>query len=561
MADNKNNNSIAILRSTFLLISIASIVIIIILPNSIVIVLLQTVVPSLNEYSFQAFAQTVPDFNFGAVGDWGCSSNAQNTVNNIVSKNTELVASLGDFSYENTGDCWLQLVDPIDEKMKIVIGNHDDLTPSMLNQYMNHFGLTKQFYSFNYQNVHFTVMSTETTWSQGSEQYNFVSNDLSAAAADPNINWIVISFHKLAYKSPNFLETLPTLRDTYHPLFDRYGVDLVLQGHDHNYQRSYPLRFNSNNPPSPIITDTNTANYNDPEGQIYATIGTGGIGFHGLTSQAPYIVYQQTSDFGFLNLDITEGGTRLSGNFYANDGTIKDTFSIVKTTPKPPPPPPPPPPLPAYHYEPSLTLTGSNYQDTPSSSSLQLTRFSVAAWFMTSNDYSANAMIANKGGHGSETAGQNMNFGIWMTSNERIQAGFEAGAGRDYFATSPASYNYNDGRWHYAVVTYDGSTVRLYIDGTQVASTPTSGATPDNTGTQPFRVGANSRSLSLYFTGNADEVRVWNRAISPTEVTAAYNNGVFDTSGQQIYLPFGTSTPQNQAPVANAGPDQTVGIE
>ena len=147
-----------------------------------------------------------------------------------------------------------------------------------------------------------------------------------------------------------------------------------------------------------------------------------------------------------------------------------------------------------------------------------------------------------------------------MTSNERIQAGFEASACRDYFASSPASQNYNDGRWHYAVVTYDGSTVRLYIDGTQVASTPTSGATPDNTGTQPVRIGANSRSLSLYFTGNADEVRVWNRAISPTEVTDAYNNGVFNTSGQQLYLPFGTST-QNQAPVASAGPDQAVGIE
>src|SRR5687768_15315757 len=97
------------LRSTFLLTSIASIVTIIILPNSVVIVLLQPFVPSLQDFISKAYAQTVPDFNFGAVGDWGCNSNAQNTINNIVSKNTELVASLGDFSYQDTADCWLQL--------------------------------------------------------------------------------------------------------------------------------------------------------------------------------------------------------------------------------------------------------------------------------------------------------------------------------------------------------------------------------------------------------------------------------------------------------------------
>ena len=56
-----------------------------------------------------------------------------------------------------------------------------------------------------------------------------------------------------------------------------------------------------------------------------------------------------------------------------------------------------------------------------------------------------------------------------MTSAERIQAGFETGTGTDFYTTSPASYS--DGQWHYAVVTYDGSTaVRLYIDGLQVSS-------------------------------------------------------------------------------------------
>jgi hypothetical protein len=390
---------------------------------------------------------------------------------------------------------------------------------------MNHFGLSKQFYSFNYQNVHFVVISTELTFTAGSEQYNFVNNDLSTAAADPNIDWIVVYYHKLAYTSPSVVHSgSATLRDTYHPLFDKYGVDLVLQGHNHNYQRSYPIRYNSNSPSSPIITDTSTNNYNDPQGQIYATVGTGGISRYGLSGKASYIVYQQSSYYGFLNIDIIEGGTTLAAKFYSNDGIVRDQFSIAKSiaTSK-------------YHYEPYLTLSGTNYRDVPSTSSLQLSRFSVGTWFMTSRDYSSTSYIVNKGGIGTETTGRNMNYGIWMTSTERIQAGFETSTGPNYFATSPASYR--DGKWHYAVVTYDGSTVRLYVDGVQVSSLSTS-ANPDNTGTRPVRIGANSLTLNGYFTGNVDEVRIWNRALSSTEIANAYNNGLFDTTGQVLYLPF-----------------------
>ena len=69
-------------------------------------------------------------------------------------------------------------------------------------------------------------------------------------------------------------------------------------------------------------------------------------------------------------------------------------------------------------------------------------------------------------------------------------------------------------------------------------SLSTASATPDNTGIQPVRIGANSLALNGYFTGNIDEVRIWNRALSSTEISNAYNNGVFSTGGQALYLPF-----------------------
>jgi len=188
-----------------------------------------------------------------------------------------------------------------------------------------------------------------------------------------------------------------------------------------------------------------------------------------------------------------------------------------------------------YNYGTSLTLSGSNYIDVSSKSSLQLSQFSVAAWFKTSKDYATDAMIVNKGGVGSESLGQNANYQLSMTSSEKIKGGFETSTGVDYFATSPASYK--DGKWHYSVVTYDGKYVNLFVDGVKVAFKSTSGAAPESSGTKPVRIGANSRSASNYFTGNVDEVRIWNRALVTSEVTKAYA-GTFNTAGQVLHLTF-----------------------
>src|ERR687896_463491 len=186
---------------------------------------------------------TVFGFNFAAAGDLGCTPQTINTVNNILDKNPELIVGLGDYSYEDTADCWLEIVQPIDDKMKIAIGNHEVEMESKFAQYIEHYNLTSQYYSFDYQNVHFTVMSDYVPDEIGSEQYTFVQNDLAKAAANPNIDWIVISHHSQKYASTQNYD-IPEEREwnnIYHPLFEQYNVDLVLQGHQHNYQRTYPI--------------------------------------------------------------------------------------------------------------------------------------------------------------------------------------------------------------------------------------------------------------------------------------------------------------------------------
>jgi hypothetical protein len=269
------------------------------------------------------------EFNFAAAGDWGCTDDTTDTVNNILGKNPELVLGLGDYSYdEDPAECWLKKVKPINDKMKIAIGNHD---MEKLNIYTNHFDLREQYYSFNYYNVHLVALSTEIAYKPFSSQYEFIENDLSRAASDSNIDWIVVYFHKQMYTSPSNHDDYPTLRSTYHPLFNEYGVDLVLQAHNHNYERTFPIKFNSNSPSNPIATTTNTDTYTDPDGQIFATIGTGGVSLYAFTDKADHFV-KQYGDFGILNIDVTNEpqSSSLTGKFYANNGKIIDQFIIYK---------------------------------------------------------------------------------------------------------------------------------------------------------------------------------------------------------------------------------------
>src|SRR5687768_8928361 len=55
-----------------------------------------------------------------------------------------------------------------------------------------------------------------------------------------------------------------------------------------------------------------------------------------------------------------------------------------------------------------------------------LNEYTISLWFRTAHDFSGTGMIITKGGLSSEKIGKNMNFGIWMTKDEKIAGGFES---------------------------------------------------------------------------------------------------------------------------------------
>ena len=278
-------------------------------------------------------------FNFAAAGDWACTSKTKDTVKNIIAQNPELVLALGDLSYDNGAKCWLKIIKPVAGKTKIAIGNHEVESSKKLEDYMKAFNLEKQYYSFNYQNVHFLALSTEISYDEGSKQYKFAEKDLEQYSNDKSIEWIVAFYHKQAYSSGGGLPDEKDFRESYHPLFDKYNVDLALQGHHHAYERFYPITFNDNNDNKPTVSVKDKVKgsnvFQNPDGTIFLTVGTGGAESMTVSKSKPFSAAKEDGKFGILNVSLEKdekNNNILIGTFIDNkkNHKILDEFEIIK---------------------------------------------------------------------------------------------------------------------------------------------------------------------------------------------------------------------------------------
>ncbi|MFB5600587.1 MAG: metallophosphoesterase [Nitrososphaeraceae archaeon] len=281
-----------------------------------------------------AYSSSNSEFNLAFVGDWGCTEDTKKTVESIQSHDPEIVFSLGDTSYGLDINCWLDIVDPISSNMKAVIGNHDVIVPNILYQYMDKFNITNQYYSFDEGSLHFLIMSSEFLYRPDSEQFKFIESDLINNSKNPKTKWTIVLSHRQQYSSQcgshESCDPIKKLREIYHPLFEKYKVDLLISGHSHNYQRTYPLFYNNINSSEPIFDDKKNKNFNSPKGMIQIVVGTGGIDRDRFSNLEPFIVYQDDSTYGFLNLEVSPEQDELRGIYYANNGTKMDEFVITK---------------------------------------------------------------------------------------------------------------------------------------------------------------------------------------------------------------------------------------
>lgn len=119
------------------------------------------------------------------------------------------------------------------------------------------------------------------------EQKAWLQRTLRKLRADDDIDWIVVCMHQVAMSSAHFNGADLGIRQEWLPLFERYGVDLVVAGHEHHYERSHAVHGFDTDSASPsgvkLLTPVPRTSATDvvdtTKGTVHMIIGGGGHSF------------------------------------------------------------------------------------------------------------------------------------------------------------------------------------------------------------------------------------------------------------------------------------------
>jgi hypothetical protein len=149
---------------------------------------------------------------------------------------------------------------------------------------------------------------------------------------------------------------------------------------------------------------------------------------------------------------------------------------------------------------------GSGYITAPSSI-FQFTRsqaFTVSVWFTADNVTSSGRLLSTENPEG------NFRIAKYNTGRMAVQFG-------DYQETEVTT-----GVWHHLVYTYNNRTEKVYIDNVLV-STNTDASTETLNYGAPFTIGAKAASAFDRWAGKIDDVKIYNRALVPSEISVLFN--------------------------------------
>lgn len=307
------------------------------------------------------------------IGDSGTGNANQINVRNAYqtftgARHTDLWLMLGDNAYSSGTDGEYQstLFNVYTNLLRKSVvwptpGNHDTAQATGLSDaypYFANFTLpkngeaggfasgTEHYYAFDYGKLHFISLDSMTAIfrATNSAMYIWLTNDLANTTAD----WTVVFFHHPPYTKGSHNSDTETeliqMRQVIVPLLENAGVDLILAGHSHVYERSFLLDGHYGGTGAFAVTnkldagngrENGTGAYQKPEGGlishqgvVYAVVGSSGQNSpatNGLNHPAMYV---SLNNLGSLVLDVA--GNRLDAKFLRENGTTNDYFTILK---------------------------------------------------------------------------------------------------------------------------------------------------------------------------------------------------------------------------------------
>jgi hypothetical protein len=258
-------------------------------------------------------------------------------------------------NYEQVYADWMDEIENISSVYPFMVlpGNHEatcnEATPTVCDKSLKNFtayrtrwrmpsdesgGTQNMWHSFDYGPIHFVQISTETDFSGAPEgpgthlasgpfgdQITWLTNDLKAAVANrANVPWIIVSGHRPVWYSAG---QDANVNKAFLPLLNQYKVDFFFSGHEHNYERYYPIGANGT---------ACQKNYTNAACPIYFVNGAGGNveGHQGGKGTPDYLVYRDTTDYGWARLTLHNVST-LSWEFINDNDKTVDSVTITKT--------------------------------------------------------------------------------------------------------------------------------------------------------------------------------------------------------------------------------------
>jgi hypothetical protein len=202
---------------------------------------------------------------------------------------------------------------------------------------------TEQYYSFDYANIHFVCLDSMTSIrSSTGAMANWLRSDLAAATA----RWIIAYWHHPPYSKGGWDSDTSTelveMRTAFVPILEQYGVDLVLNGHSHNYERSWFMTGHTGLSTSftnamkknaglgrPATDGAYVKNVNvtaASQGTVYCVTGNASD-LYTATLNHPAIAVAKHL-FGTVVLDVR--GNQLDLKMLTSTGAIEDSFTMIK---------------------------------------------------------------------------------------------------------------------------------------------------------------------------------------------------------------------------------------
>jgi Concanavalin A-like lectin/glucanases superfamily len=172
----------------------------------------------------------------------------------------------------------------------------------------------------------------------------------------------------------------------------------------------------------------------------------------------------------------------------------------------------------------SFNSASSQYVSTTTNVGNPAVGFSISAWFNTTS--ASGTKIVGLEDAQTGTGGVSYDRHLYMGTDGKIYFGVVDTTYTLHAVTSLSTLN--DGVWHHAVGTNNGTTSTLYIDGASQGTT--SGGAYNLYSTSYWRIGSYKlnfwpNGVDGYFNGSIDDVRVYNRVLSASEVSKIYSLG------------------------------------